>query len=127
MNLLTNRTIMRKLLMMMLIAIMGSFTVTAQDMKPKKAFRTAKRSLRAFENDNEKVDKLDESVDLIMLAAKDSDMKEDPKVWNLMGDIYSAYLELDYKNSLLDENYKPQRSEEHTSELQSRGHLVCRL
>lgn len=103
---------MRKLLLMMLIAIMGSFTVTAQDMKPKKAFRTAKRSLRTFENDNEKVDKLDESVDLIMLAAKDSDLKEDPKVWNLMGDIYSAYLELDYKNSLLDENYKPQYLQE---------------
>jgi len=98
--------------MIVLVAIMGTMTVSAQDMKPKKAFRKARQALRAFENDNEKVDQLNESVDLIMLTAKDSDMKEDPKVWNLMGDIYSSYLELDYKNSLLDENYKPQYLQE---------------
>lgn len=98
--------------MIVLVAVMGTMTLSAQDMKPKKALRKAKQSLRAYQNDNGKVDKLDESVDLIMLTAKDSEMKEDPKMWNLMGDIYSSYLELDYKNSLLDENYKPQYLQE---------------
>src|SRR5690625_5502706 len=31
------------------------------------------------------------------------------------------------KESVSDDHYRRQRSEEHTSELQSRGHLVCRL
>src|SRR5690625_6814171 len=39
-------------------------------------------------------------------------MKEDPMVWCMRGDIHSAYLELDYTNSLLDENYKPQYLQE---------------
>ena len=103
---------MRKVIIIALLAIFGTATLTAQDVNPKKAFRQAKRNLSSFELDNSKVDELNESVDLIMAAAKDEDMKTDPEVWNVMGDIYSAYLELDYKNGLMDENYKPQYLQE---------------
>ncbi len=103
---------MKKLLVIVLLATMGIVSATAQDINPKKALRQAKRSLSAFELDNSKVDQLNESVDLIMAVAKDESMKSNPEVWNLMGDIYSAYLELDYKNGLMDENYRPQYLQE---------------
>lgn len=103
---------MRKIITFALLALFGALTVHAQDMKPKKAYRKAKRSLSSFELDNEKVDELNEAVDLIMSAAKDEDMKSDPSMWNIMGDIYSAYLELDYKRGLMDETYKPQYLQE---------------
>ncbi len=102
---------MRKVIIIALLAIFGTATLSAQD-NPKRTFRQAKRSLSAFELDNSKVDELNQAVELIMYTAKDEKMKTDPEVWNVMGDIYSAYLELDYKNSLMDENYKPQYLQE---------------
>lgn len=101
-------TPMKRLLFIALIAIFSTLTLSAQDVSPKKAFRQAKRNLSSFELDNSKVDGLNEAVDLIMSAAQDDEMKKDPELWNTMGNIYSAYLELDYKRSLLDENYKPE-------------------
>lgn len=102
---------MRKVIIIALLAIFGTATLSAQD-NPKRTFRQAKRSLSAFELDNSKVDELNQAVELIMYTAKDEKMKTDPEVWNVMGDIYSAYLELDYKNSLMDENYRPQHLQE---------------
>lgn len=102
---------MRKVIIIALLAIFGTATLSAQD-NPKRTFRQAKRSLSAFELDNSKVDELNQAVELIMYTAKDEKMKTDPEVWNVMGDIYSAYLELDYKNSLMDENYRPQYLQE---------------
>src|SRR5690625_5906072 len=40
------------------------------------------------------------------------DRREDPEAWDLFVNVFP---------------FKSDRSEEHTSELQSRGHLVCRL
>ncbi|MBY5957105.1 hypothetical protein KUV50_03085 [Membranicola marinus] len=99
---------MRKIITFALLALFGTLSVQAQDVNPKKAYRQAKRNLSSFELDNSKVDELNEAVNLIMSAAKDEDMKSDAGMWNTMGDIYSAYLELDYKRSLMDEAYKPQ-------------------
>lgn len=103
---------MRKVIIFALLALFGTMTLNAQDVNPKKAYRQAKRSLSSFELDNEKVDKLNEAVDLIMAAAQDEDMKSDASMWNTMGSIYNAYLVLDYKNGLMDENYKPQYLQE---------------
>src|SRR5690606_41079731 len=97
---------MRKVLIIALLALFGTASLSAQDMSPKKAFRQAKRNLSSFELDNSKVDELNGAVDMIMAVAKDEEFKNDPEVWNTMGQI---------------------RSEEHTSELQSRENLVCRL
>src|SRR5439155_1071670 len=41
------------------------------------------------------------------------------------GDVVAAQRSITHRNGIL--RYKSARSEEHTSELQSRGHLVCRL
>lgn len=103
---------MRKIIIFTLLAVFGTMTLYAQDVNPKKAYRQAKRNLSSFEMDGSKVQELDEAVDLIMAAAQDEEMKQDPDMWNTMGNIYSAYLELDYKNSLMDENYKPQYLQE---------------
>lgn len=103
---------MRKVLIIALLALFGTASLSAQDMSPKKAFRQAKRNLSSFELDNSKVDELNGAVDMIMAVAKDEEFKNDPEVWNTMGQIYRAYLELDYKNGLMDESYKPQYLQE---------------
>lgn len=103
---------MRKLIVILLLAVFGTATLNAQDINPKKAFRQAKRNLSSFELDNAKVDELNQAVDLIMAVSKSEDFKSDPEVWNTMGSIFKAYLELDYKNGLMDENYKPQYLQE---------------
>lgn len=98
---------MRKIIIFALLLVFGTITLHAQD-NAKKAFRQAKRNLSSFELDNSKVAELDEAVNLIMSTAQDEEMKKDASMWNTMGSIYSAYLELDYKRGLMDENYKPQ-------------------
>src|SRR5690625_5902977 len=48
-------------------------------------------------------------------------------VGDLRETLYSRYKELSDDLIVLPAHYSFARSEEHTSELQSRGHLVCRL
>lgn len=103
---------MRKIIIFALLVIFGTVTLSAQDANAKKSFRQAKRNLSSFELDNSKVAELDEAVNLIMSTAQDEEMKKDASMWNTMGNIYRAYLELDYKRGLLDENYKPQYLQE---------------
>ncbi|WP_236979204.1 hypothetical protein [Membranihabitans maritimus] len=104
---------MKRLFIIAILAVFGLTSISAQeDISPKKAFRQAKRNLSAHELDNEKVDELKEAVDLITIAARDEEMGKDAEVWVEMGNIYSAFLELDYKNSLMDENYQNQYLQE---------------
>src|SRR5690625_6116934 len=55
--------------------------------------------------------------------------KVENKIINSSKKINDINLDIDVLENALDENNKEikKRSEEHTSELQSRGHLVCRL
>lgn len=114
MKFIINITHMKRILIILILAVLGTATLGAQDidMKPKKALRKAKQNLRAFDLDNEKLEDLNEAVDLAMFVVRSDDLKNDPSAWNLLGEIYSSYLELDYKNSLMDEGYKPQYLQE---------------
>ncbi|GAA5220566.1 tetratricopeptide repeat protein [Membranihabitans marinus] len=103
---------MKRLLVVLFLAVVGLVTADAQETNPKKAFKQAKRNRSAFELDNAKVDELKDAVKLVGVAARDQEMGELSEVWIEMGDIYSAFLELDYKNSLMDENYKSQYLQE---------------
>src|SRR5690625_5686990 len=62
----------------------------------------------------------------VMLNSEEIERNDDVKYQKL--DFFYDYNELiDLRAAILENIYLLSRSEEHTSELQSRGHLVCRL
>src|SRR5690625_6907023 len=78
----------------------------------------------AYSSDNVRTYWYGKSRDVGFMVAKIAE-KEYPRILDLLEHKMNQKIELLVFSDLTDENQS--RSEEHTSELQSRGHLVCRL
>lgn len=101
---------MRKFLFAFMAVALSFSLVQSQDVSEldgKKAMKKASRLLSAYNLDQANSgDKLVEAKALIEHAAKQDEIKEDPKTWVTMGDIYNALINLDATQKILDANYE---------------------
>ncbi len=88
---------------LLFLFILGVLAVgTAQEDDPSRAFKKAKRALGAYNMDQiANTDKLDEAVDMILVAATDAELKADADLWNIQGEIYLELANRDYTNKVV--------------------------
>ncbi len=101
---------MRKFLFAFMAVALSFSLGQSQDVSEldgKKALKKASRLLSAYNLDQTNSgDKLVEAKALIEHAAKQDEVKDDPKTWVAMGDIYNALINLDATQKILDANYE---------------------
>ena len=101
---------MRKFLFAFMAVALSFSLGQSQDVSEldgKKALKKASRLLSAYNLDQTNSgDKLVEAKALIEHAAKQEEVKDDPKAWVAMGDIYNALINLDATQKILDANYE---------------------
>ena len=101
---------MRKFLLTLFSLALMAGAVFAQDysdLNGKKALKKAARLLSQYNLDQTNSgDKLSEAKNIIDYAVKQDDIKEDPKLWVTMGDIYNALTSHDMLMAVTDPSYK---------------------
>jgi len=105
---------MRKISLFLVLMLAFGATQAQEDytgVTGKKAMKQAARLLSSYNLDqSNNGDKLIEAKAAIDHATKQDDIKEDPKVWSTMGEIYNGLVGLDQTKALLDPAYEPQNA-----------------
>lgn len=88
---------------LLFLLILGVLAVgTAQEDDPSRAYKKAKRALGAYNLDpNANSDKLDEAIDMIIIATNDATLAADADTWNTSGSIFLELANRDYKKRLM--------------------------
>ena len=105
---------MRKISLFFVLMLALGTTQAQEDftgMTGKKAMKQAARLLSSYNLDQTKNgDKLVQAKAAIDHATKQDDIKEDPKLWSTMGEIYNGLVGLDQTKALLDPAYVAEHS-----------------